>query len=127
MTDGLSTVNLANALLNTLNNTSFAVSALYVQLHTATPGANGTAAVSAVTTRELVTFAAAAGGAIALSAIPSAWNMTATETITDISIFTAATGGNFLWSAALSVPKSVAPGDTLTLNTCTLSLAPLAA
>jgi hypothetical protein len=127
MTDGLSTVNLANALLNTLNNTSFAVSALYAQLHTATPGASGTSALSAVTTRELLTFSAASGGAIALASSPSAWNMTATETITDISVWSASTGGNFLWSAALSVVKSVASGDTLTLNTCTLSLAPLAA
>ncbi|SLH92165.1 Uncharacterised protein [Mycobacteroides abscessus subsp. massiliense] len=53
--------------------------------------------------------------------------MTATETITHISIWDASTGGNFQWSAVLSVPKSVQSGDTLTLTNCGLSLGPLAA
>lgn len=127
MTDGLSTVNFANALLNTINNTSFAISAIYVQLHTGSPGASGTSNLSAVTTRELATFAAASGGAIALSGSPSPWSMTTTETITDISVWSASSSGTFYWSAPLSVSKNVSNGDTLTLNTCGLSFSPLAA
>jgi hypothetical protein len=53
--------------------------------------------------------------------------MTTTETITDISVWSAATSGTFYWSAPLAVSKTVANGDTLTLNTCGLSLSPLAA
>ena len=126
MADGLSTTGLANPLLNTLNNSSFAVSATWIQLHTGSPGASGTSALSAVTTREQATFSTASGGALALSAPPTAWNMTTSETITDISVWTAATSGTFLWSAQLAVAKTVSNGDTLTLNTCSLSLAPLA-
>lgn len=126
MADGLSTVNFANKLLNTVIGTSFSVGATYVQLHTGAPGGSGTGNLSAVTTRQTAVFATASGGSISLSAPPTAWNMTASETITDISIWDAAAAGNFLWSAQLAVAKAVANGDTLTLNTCTLSLAPLA-
>jgi hypothetical protein len=124
---GLNTTNVANALLNNLRGGTFSNASTWVQLHTGDPGAAGTNAVSAVTTRQSATFAAASGGAIALSASPTAWNMTTTETISYISVWSASTAGNFLWSAQLSVSKSVANGDTLTLTTCGLSLAPLAA
>jgi hypothetical protein len=127
MTVGLSTVNLANAMLNGIRGTSFTNAATYIALHVGDPGAAGATNPSAVTTRQSATFAAAASGAIALSASPTAWSMTTGETITHISVWTASTAGSFLWSAALSVSKTVANGDTLTLNTCGLSLAPLAA
>lgn len=127
MAVGLSTVNLANAMLNGIRGTEFSIAGTYIQLHTGDPGAAGTSNTSAVTTRQSAAFAAAATGAIALSATPTAWNMTASETIAYISVWSASTAGNFLWSAQLSVSKTVASGDTLTLNTCGLSLAPLAA
>lgn len=125
MADGLSS-GLANNLLNTLRNTSYAVATTFVKLHTGAPGSAGTANASAVTTRSAATFAAASGGAIALTGTNPNWSMTTTETITDISVWDASSAGNFLWSAALSVTKTVANGDTLTLNTCGLSLTPLA-
>ena len=127
MTVGLSTVNMANAMLNGVRNTSFAIAATYIQLHVGDPGASGTANLSAVTTRQSATFNAASSGALALTAAPSAWSMTTSETISYISVWSASTSGTFYWSAALSVSKTVANGDTLTLNTCGLSLAPLAA
>jgi hypothetical protein len=127
MADGLATVAFANALLNTVNNTSFAIAATWVQLHTGAPGASGTSNVSAVTTRQQATFNAASGGALALASSPTAWNMTTSETITDISVWSASTSGTFYWSAQLAVSKTVSNGDTLTLNTCGLSFAPLAA
>jgi len=98
----------------------------YIELHTADPGAAGTSNPSAVTTRQSATFSAASGGAIALSNSPS-FTMTATETITHISVWDAATSGNFLWSAALTTAKSVVATDTLTFTTLGVSLAPLAA
>jgi hypothetical protein len=125
MSYGISGPNFANALLNTIPGTNFVVPATWIQLHTGDPGAPGTANLSVVTTRQQAAFAAASGGAIALSAAPQPWLMTATETITAISIWTAATGGLVLWDCLLAASQAVSNGDTLTLNTCGLSLGPL--
>ncbi len=128
MTVGIHTTNLANRWLNILRGTAFTPpGGTYVQLHTGDPGANGTSNLSAVTTRSQATFAAAANGSIALTGTNPSWNMTANETISHISVWDASSNGNFLWSAQLSVSKSVQPGDTLTLTSCGLSLGPLAA
>jgi len=129
MTVGLSSTNVANSLLNTLRGTSFSNSATYVALHTADPGSAGTTAASAgSTTRSAVTFAAASGGAIALTGTQPTWtNGGTTETITHVSVWSASTAGNFLWSAQLSTGKAWATNDTLTLTSCGLSLSPLAA
>lgn len=128
MAVGLSTTNLANKWLDMLRAVAFtAPTALYVKLHTGDPGASAAANASAVTTRSALTLAAAASGAVALTGTQPSWSMTTGETISYISIWDAATAGNFLWSAQLSVAKTVANGDTLTLTTCGLSLTPLAA
>lgn len=129
MTDGLHTVNSANAMLNALRNVAWQSSGTYIELHTASPGAAGTTAVSVGSTVRLsATYNAASGGAIALSGAVGPWtNGGTTETITDVAIWTAATAGDFLWSAPLTVAKAWAAGDTLTLNTCGLSITPLAA
>lgn len=131
MTAGLSAANLANAWLNTIRGggagTNFtADAALYMQLHTGDPGASGTANLSAVTGRQAVTLGAAAAGAIALSNAP-AYTMTATETITHVSIHNATSAGVFRWSAALTTPKAVVATDTLNFNTLGVSLTPIAA
>jgi hypothetical protein len=125
MTYGIHTTNLANALLNTIQGTSFVVPATWIQLHTGDPGAAGTANLSAVTTRQQATFAIAAGGALALSVPPQPFNMTTTETIAALSVWTAASGGLPLWTVQLASPQTVNNGDTLTVNTCGLSIGPL--
>lgn len=131
MTVGLSTANLANRILDHIRGgTAFTQPAgLHVKLHLGDPGAAGTANPSVVLTRSQATFGAAASGAIALTGTNPSWSMTATETISHISVWdsSATSGGNFLWSAALSVAKSVQSGDTLTLTSCGLSLGALAA
>lgn len=128
MAVGLATTTLANNWLNMLRGTAFtAPAALYVKLHTGDPGASAAANASAVTTRSLLTLAAASGGAVALTGTQPSWSMTTSETISYISVWDSSTAGNFLWSAQLSVSKTVANGDTLTLTTCGLSLTPLAA
>lgn len=129
MTVGLSTTNLANAMLNGIRNSNFAVAATYVKIHTADPGSAGATAASAgSTTRSAVTFSAASSGAIALTGTQPTWtNGGTSETITHISVWDASTAGNFLWSAALTTGKTWASGDTLTLTSCGLSLSPLAA
>lgn len=131
MAVGLASTNLAGGWLNTIRGggagTSFtAPAAIYAKLHTADPGAAGATAASAVTTRQAVTFGAAAAGAIALSNSP-AFTMTTTETITHVSFWDNVSAGNFLWSAALTVSKAVVNTDTLTLSSVGVSLSPLAA
>ena len=131
MTDGLSTTNLANAILNALtDNASWtAPSAIYAQLHTATPGASGTSAVSVgSTTRLSCAYSSASGGSAALSGNVGPWtNGGTSETLTDVSFWSASTSGTFLWSAAMGSSHAWASGDTFTLTSATVSITPLAA
>lgn len=128
MTAGISVANVANPVLDWLRGVQPpAVAGLHVALHKGDPGAAGTANLSAVSARRQVTMSAASGGAITLSSASGSWAMTVTEVITHISVFDAASGGKFLFSAALSTPRSVVSGDTLSLVTLTVSHSPLAA
>lgn len=128
MTVGISTTNVANAVLNWLRGTAPAtISGLYVQLHTGDPGAAGTANASAVTTRQQATMAAASAGSISMTSMAGSWSMTATETISHISIWNASTSGNFLMSILLTVSRNVLNGDTVSLTSLVISNSPLAA
>lgn len=134
MTAGLSAVNTANAFLNVLRGTSAAtftgVTTLFVQLHTGDPGASGTANVSSVTTRPAVNFAAASAGSQSITGTPPAWSNwagTNGEVIAFISVWDASSAGNFYYSAALTLSKTVNTGDSVTLSTLTVSLSPIAA
>ncbi|HUR01994.1 MAG TPA: hypothetical protein VM347_05615 [Nonomuraea sp.] len=129
MTVGLHTANLANKWLDMLRAVAFtAPASLNTKLHTADPGAAGTTAPSANTTRVVTTHSAAAAGAIALSNTPT-WATWAagSETISHITEWDNITAGVVLLSAALTTPKAVANGDTLTLTSLGISLAPLMA
>jgi hypothetical protein len=129
MTVGLSAVNTADKLLNTIGRTgtTFTAGSLYVKLHTADPGASGATAASAVTTRYACTFSASSAGSMALTSMGGTWSMTSTETISHISLWDASTAGNFMWSVALTASKSVVSGDTLSLTSLTLAFSPIAA
>lgn len=129
MSVGLHTTNLANKILDHLRGgTAWAQpGGTYVKLHIGDPGSAATANPSTVTTRVAATFSAAAAGAIALTGTNPAWAMTASESISHISVWDAASGGNVLWTAQLASAKAVVNGDTLTLTSLLLSLAPLAA
>lgn len=117
----------AAAALNLYRGTNATGFTAFCQLHTGDPGANGTANVSAVTTRQSVTFNAPSGGSMTLSAMGGSYSMTATETITHITLWDASSAGNFKRSIALTVSKSVVSGDTLNMNTLTLGYTPIAA
>lgn len=130
MAAGLATANYANAVLNAMHrNVALGGKQNFVQLHTADPGAAGTTAVASVTTRSEATFGAAAAGAVALSNTPtwSTWAGTNGQVITHISVWDAASAGNFLYSIALASSKTMSTGDSLQLTTLGVSLAPLAA
>lgn len=128
MTVGISTANVANIVLDWLRGVAPAtVPGLWVKLHIGDPGAAGTTNPSVVTTRVQATMNVASGGSITLSAVSGSWSMTASESITHISVHDAVTGGNFRWSAVLGTPRNVNNGDTLTLTVLTLANTPLAA
>jgi hypothetical protein len=127
VTAGLSTTNAANKFLDLLRGTAWtAPTGLYVKLHTGDPGASAASNASGVTTRNQLTLAAASSGSCALSSL-SSYSMTGTETISHVSVWDAASSGNFLFSAALSASKSVTNGDTLSFTTFSISVSPLAA
>lgn len=126
MTVGLATAT-ANSWLNMLRGTAYtAPAATYIKLHTADPGAAGATAASVVTTRQLGTFTVSTVGALVLSNSP-AFAMTATETITHISVWDASSAGTLLWTAVLTTAKNVVNTDTLTFTTFGATLTPLAA
>lgn len=132
MAAGLSAANLANGWLNMLRGVSFPNppgATLYVALHKGDPGVNGTSNSSVQTTRKALVLGAAANGTVALTGSQPSWTMSASEVLTHISVWSALTGGQFLWSAALTAyPPGVTVNnlDTFTLTACGLSLSPIA-
>ena len=113
---------LENAYLDTLRNTSLAVSAVYVKLHTGDPGEAATSNAATETTRKAASWAAASSGSIATNATLEWTNVAATETITHWSLWDAASAGNCLWTGALSSSASVTAGDTFQITSLTLTL-----
>jgi hypothetical protein len=107
---------LANSLLNALgNNTAFAVTAPYVQLHIGDPAAAGTANPATETTRKAVSFAGASGGAIASDTDVSWTNISGSQDATFFTAWDALTGGNFLFSGTITGNPYTA-GDTYTIT-----------
>jgi hypothetical protein len=132
MARGLVTVAFADKVLNHMLRAvaSTAPAGNFAKLHTGDPGAAATANVSSVTTRPAMTYSASSGGSCALAAtFPAwaAWAGTSPETVTDISVWDASTVGTFLYSIQLTASKTVQTGDTLTITSGSVSLAPLAA
>ena len=110
----------ASALLNTLNS-----GGENGQLHAGDPGIAGTANPSAVTTREVITHStSAAGSPLALTNAP-AWTMTATETLSYLSVWDDSSA--FRFSVPLDVAQGVNAGDTVILDALDIVLGPVAA
>lgn len=102
-----------NAILDAVfNNTSLAVAQPYVKLHTGDPGETGTANAAGETTRKALSVGAASGGVVTSDADLTWTNVAASETISHVSVWDAASGGNCLWTGPLTVSKSVTAGDT---------------
>jgi NADPH-dependent curcumin reductase CurA len=131
MARGLSTVNLANAWLNVISGTTFTGAAgSFVELHTADPGASGTTAVSSVTTQAVGDVVRRVGRVeehVGHRVVDVVGGHVSPETVTDIADFSASSAGTFYFSVQLTASKTVQTGDTLTLNTLSVSLSPLAA
>jgi len=123
MAEGLSTTE-ANAVLNAIcNNTSHVIAQLYIQLHTAAPGAAGTTAIAGNATRKSVSFGAAASGAIANDADID-WTSGEVDTSEDYTHWTLwddPTAGTFRWSGLMTA-NAVIIGDTFKIPTGELDL-----
>ena len=111
-----------NKLLDTLRAQSFSVSNVYVKLHTGDPGEEGTSNAATETTREEVSFDAAASGSMAASATVEWTNVSTTETYSHFSLWDNVSAGNCLWTGALSSSAAVTAGDTFQITALTLSL-----
>jgi hypothetical protein len=95
-----------------------------IQLHTGDPGAAGTSNVASVTTREGVTWNTPAAGAVTASNQPvwSSWAGTNGQVITDISFWSAPTGGTFYMSIPLSTSVTMDTGNSLTLTSISVNI-----
>lgn len=117
MADGISAT-LANAILaSTLNDTaftSFTFGPVFVQLHTGAPGAAGTTNVAGNSTRVTCGsnpgFTSPSAGATANSNALNWTSVSTTETYTHITMWSASSGGTFLYSGAITA-SGVTVGD----------------
>lgn len=114
MATGMS-AHLANSLLNALgNNTAYAVTNVYVQLHIGDPGTAGTANAATETTRKAVSFAGASAGSIVSDADVSWTNISGSQDATFFTAWDALSGGSFLFSGTITGNPYTA-GDTYTI------------
>jgi hypothetical protein len=122
----------ANAILNAYWNATniTAPTAVWIELHTADPGASGTTAVALNTTRKDITavMAAASGGAVTSDTLVSWTNVSDTEDYTHWATFSASSAGTFYWSGTITA-NAVTAGDTFNLNVgdIDITLTPVAA
>ena len=112
---------LCNSFLNALgNNTSYAVTQVYIKLHVGDPGSAATANAATETTRKSVSFAAASAGAIASDADISWTNIAGSQDATHFSAWDSLTVGNFLFSGTIT-GNAYTAGDTYTISSGNLS------
>ena len=122
------TVGLVGSVVNGWLDGTFATATCYVKLHTGDPGAaGGTAAAAGDTTRKQATMAAASGGSKAASASVGPWtNGGTSETISHISLWTAAAAGSVNATAALTASQAWVSTNTLTLTSLSIAITPIA-
>jgi hypothetical protein len=102
---------------------------LFIQLHTGQPGAAGTSNISVgSSTRVAIAFATESGGANAQTGTAPTWtNGGTSETLTHVSLWSAATSGTFYWSFPLTATQAWAATNTYTLSNYGLGFTPIAA
>lgn len=116
----MSAEGIANAGANTALDSAIS-GTVYVQLHTGHPGSAGTTSVATESTRVAVTFASAAGGSKASNA-DALWSaVAATETYTFFTLWSASSGGTFLWSGTVT-GGGVTSGQDFTITSGNLTV-----
>lgn len=123
------TTGLASGVVNGWLDGTFSTTNAWVKLHTADPGAAGaTAAAAGDTTRKQATMAAASAGSKAMTGTAGPWtNVSTTETLTHISLWSLVSAGTFQGSAALSASQAWVNTNTFTLTSLSIAVSPLAA
>lgn len=120
MATGISTY-LANKWLDALgNDTAFAVTSCFVQLHVGDPGTAGTANVATETTRKAIPFAAASNGTMASNADITWTNISGSQDATYFTAWDGITGGTFLFSGTIT-GNAYTAGDTYTIASGSLT------
>lgn len=94
----------------------------FVKLHIGDPGEAGTGNPAGETTRQAVTFAAAAGGAAASNADVDWTSVSTTETYTHISLWDNVSAGNHIWYGALTASVAVTAGDNAKIPSGSLTV-----
>jgi len=113
---------LANSWLDAVgNNTSYAVTQVYVKLHVGDPGANGTSNAATETTRKAASFAAASSGSLASDADISWTNIAGSQDATHFTAWDNVSTGNFLFSGTVTANAYTA-GDTFTIASGSLTV-----
>jgi acyl dehydratase len=98
--------------------------AVWAKLHIGDPGSAGSNNAAANTSRQQVTFgAAAAAGAMSNTAVVEWLSVSNTETYSHVSFWTANAAGTFLGSDDLSSTAPVTAGDTFRIPVGDLDLA----
>lgn len=87
----------------------------HLKLHTGDPGEDGTNNAAGETTRKSVSVGADAAGTVTSDADMTWTNVASTETYSHVSAWDASSGGNCLWTGALTASKAVTAGDTFTI------------
>jgi hypothetical protein len=122
MAEGLSSATATSWLDAIVNNTSYSNTNVWIQLHTAAPGAAGTTAIATNSTRKEASFGTASGGAITNDGTPPSWtSVPATETYTHFTAWSASTAGSFLFSGAVT-NGAVNSGDDWSIAAADLDL-----
>lgn len=123
------TIGVAASVANGWLDGTYATATAYVKLHIGDPGAAGASNASVgSTTRVQATMAAASGGSKAMSSMASTWtNGGTSETLSHISLWTAAAAGTFQGSVALTASQAWASGNTFSLTSLTIAITPIAA
>jgi len=120
MATGLSAY-LCNSFLDALgNNTSYAVTTVFIKLHVGDPGANGTANAATETTRKSASFGAASAGAITSDADITYTNIAGSQDATHFTAHDNVSAGNFLFSGTIT-GNAYTAGDTYTISSGNLS------
>lgn len=111
-----------NAFIGSANYATVSAS-VWMKLHTGTAGTDGTANAYGDTRRVQVLYTnSAANGTVTNTANADLTNVTSTQTVTDISLWSASTGGTFLGEDTLSSTAPLTAGDTFRVATSDLDL-----
>jgi hypothetical protein len=121
------TTGLAASVVNNWLDTDFATN--WIKLHTGDPGSAGsTAAAAGDTSRKQATMGSASGGSKAMTSMSGNWtNVSTSETLSHVSVWTASSAGTFKASGALASSQAWANTNTFSLTSFSVAITPIAA